>query len=380
MGVPIEDAARGFSQISVAAQAAGMSTEHSKRMFMAASEASVAYGMSAEDTAGTIRAFTQILGKQRVTAEELRGQLGDRMPNAVALMAQAAGVGVKELDKLLQAGALGTDTFFKFTELLRKSAHESGAYAAGLKTISRSFERLKNTLKGVAMETGEGGLSTAISTALELLSGFVHFISKAVSGMIDFAGTITLVTAGVWAFNAGLLGTIGAVGTLAASLVALLPILWPIVAIGAAIAVVVAGFAAWSESKSLREKHDEILGLNEEIKDTADYIDRIRFYWEMFIIRLSQGIDISIYKIQAFNDAMDQAIDKYNFLSSSKWQGHSLAGDSSLIVKGMAQSAINAGNTVVKVFLGEEDLTSYFLKSVETNNSNNHSMNMATGF
>src|SRR5690606_32326927 len=90
-GRDLTSLSRGYSQIAVAAKEACISTKEMKNIFMSAVEASTAFGLSAADTDGVIRAFVQMLSKGKITAEELRQQLGDRLPIAVPAMARALG-------------------------------------------------------------------------------------------------------------------------------------------------------------------------------------------------------------------------------------------------------------------------------------------------
>jgi tape measure domain-containing protein len=45
--------------------------------------------VDAEDVQSAIRAMSQIFGKGKVSAEELQGQLGERLPGAVVKFAEA---------------------------------------------------------------------------------------------------------------------------------------------------------------------------------------------------------------------------------------------------------------------------------------------------
>ena len=51
-------------------------------------------------------------------AEELRGQIGERLPGAFALFAKAVGKTPAELDKALEKGEVTVEDFVKFTKSL----------------------------------------------------------------------------------------------------------------------------------------------------------------------------------------------------------------------------------------------------------------------
>ena len=62
--------------------------------------------MSSEDAHLSYLALSQMMSKGKVSSEELRRQLGERMPIAMEAMARAVGVTIQELDGLLKAGKL----------------------------------------------------------------------------------------------------------------------------------------------------------------------------------------------------------------------------------------------------------------------------------
>jgi tape measure domain-containing protein len=72
-------------------------------------------------------AFTQMASKGRVQAEELRGQLGDRLPGAEQMFADALGVNTQQLDKLMKNGKLlSKDVLPRVSAQMKKMADEAG--------------------------------------------------------------------------------------------------------------------------------------------------------------------------------------------------------------------------------------------------------------
>ena len=77
-------------------------------------------GLSAEQSSGAFMALQQMLSKGTVQAEELRGQLGERIPGAFEYAAQAMGVTTRELGKMLEQGQVVAEDFVpKFADVLR---------------------------------------------------------------------------------------------------------------------------------------------------------------------------------------------------------------------------------------------------------------------
>ncbi|MEB3025938.1 tape measure protein, partial [Parvimonas sp. M13] len=73
-----------YSRFLASANSSGQILNETHRQFATVSQAAGILGLSVEDTQGVFRAMEQMLSKGTVQAEELRGQLGDRLPGAFA--------------------------------------------------------------------------------------------------------------------------------------------------------------------------------------------------------------------------------------------------------------------------------------------------------
>jgi len=73
-------------------------------IFEKVSKSSSTLGLSVEQQEGAFLALSQMLSKGTVQSEELRGQLGERLPGAFEVMAKALGVLTMELGKMLVNG------------------------------------------------------------------------------------------------------------------------------------------------------------------------------------------------------------------------------------------------------------------------------------
>jgi tape measure domain-containing protein len=68
------------------------------RIFTSVTNAGAALQLSTEQMNGAFIAFGQMISKGKVQAEELRGQLGERLPGAFQMAAKAMGMTTAELD------------------------------------------------------------------------------------------------------------------------------------------------------------------------------------------------------------------------------------------------------------------------------------------
>jgi len=139
LGLNLREAARGYMQITAAAQGTTLAGKGTREIFTAITEAATVLRMSADQTRGALRVVGQIMSKGKVQAEELRGQLGERLYGAFQLAARGMGVQTAELDKMLVHGKLASEDFLpKFAAEIRKT------FAEGVPEASRSAQAEMN--------------------------------------------------------------------------------------------------------------------------------------------------------------------------------------------------------------------------------------------
>lgn len=103
-----------------------------KRLIEGISVAIRAQNLSAYEGQLVFNAYTQMLGKGKISMEELRQQLGEKFPPAMGVFARSLGVSIAELDALSSKGALVSE------EVLPKVAE----------TLIREFTPIANAQKG----------------------------------------------------------------------------------------------------------------------------------------------------------------------------------------------------------------------------------------
>lgn len=113
---------KSYAKLATATRGTNLEGEKTDRLFAAVTATSSALQMSVDETNGTFQAFIQMVSKGNVQAEELRGQLGERLVGAFNLAAQAMGVSTQELNKMLERGdVLAADLLPKLTVELEKT-------------------------------------------------------------------------------------------------------------------------------------------------------------------------------------------------------------------------------------------------------------------
>jgi tape measure domain-containing protein len=78
-------------------------------------------GGNLSDMQSALLATSQVFSKGKVSAEELRQQIGERLPGAFTIFAQSIGKTPQELDKMLEKGEVGLNDFMKFVQELQNA-------------------------------------------------------------------------------------------------------------------------------------------------------------------------------------------------------------------------------------------------------------------
>lgn len=117
-GANFADLARQYAKMTAAAKGTNLEGERTRQIFELVTLAGAKMSLSQEEIGGTIKALEQIISKGSLQMEELRGQLGDRIPGAVQIMARSLGISTAELTKLTKQGKVTADALVPFAEEL----------------------------------------------------------------------------------------------------------------------------------------------------------------------------------------------------------------------------------------------------------------------
>ena len=113
--VSLKETIGGFSQVAVAARANNLTLKETETIFRGLVSAGIAFGKSQQDIDAIVRATVQVLSKGKLSAEELQGQIGERLPGAVAKFAEATNRSLPQLAADLKAGTVQISDFVDFS-------------------------------------------------------------------------------------------------------------------------------------------------------------------------------------------------------------------------------------------------------------------------
>ncbi len=154
LGASFSDLAGQYSGLAAASKGTSLEGQKTRDIFSAIAEASGKLQLTTEQTSGALLAVQQIISKGTVSAEELRGQLGERLPGAFQIAARAMGVTTAELGKLLEQGSLASDVFLpKFAEELRKTFGTDAS--TRIESLASNFSRLRSEIQLAVTEANK---------------------------------------------------------------------------------------------------------------------------------------------------------------------------------------------------------------------------------
>jgi len=163
LGLQFVDLAASYSKFAASAASSGTSMETVRRVFSNIAEVSTVLNLSTDETAATFKALEQIFSKGTVQMEELKGQLGDHLPGALAAMAKSLGKTTAELTKMIEQGQLTSDSVVGMSDTMKATFH--GQLETSLKGVNAQFNLLVNSASE-ARQAFSGGLQGGLVEAM----------------------------------------------------------------------------------------------------------------------------------------------------------------------------------------------------------------------
>lgn len=122
LGLEVKSTAEAFAKFTASTRNTSIEGAETKRIFTSVAEAATAMRLPAEQVNGVFLALGQMMSKGKVSAEELNGQLGERLPGALKLAADGMGMTTAALMKQMQEGKImSADLLPKLADQLHKT-------------------------------------------------------------------------------------------------------------------------------------------------------------------------------------------------------------------------------------------------------------------
>jgi len=302
LGLFLPAVAKQMAQFSAAARGTSITGQELKTIFTGISEASRAMGLTAPETEGAMKALQQMMSKGKVSAEELRQQLGERMPGSIQIMAQSLGVGTQELFKMMENGELLSDEVLpKFGRQLQKvfgfeATKQANKLAASIDRLRTSFFDLMAQDQGLpgaslainelAKAVGSSEFQKGFDTFVQMISKFMATVAKNLDHIVtlvkllgatglglvaaqsvkilsSLVAVITSLTGRIIATNAA---TVSLIGNMTALSAVISRVAWPIAAVTAVASAIAIFTSNTKQAKAATKDWVNLLpSLNEDI-------------------------------------------------------------------------------------------------------------------
>lgn len=312
--LPLSTLTKNYADLALAAKGSKLEGEGARMVFEAFAQTARVNQTSAAELDGVFKALTQIMSKGKVQAEELRQQLGDRLPGAMQLMAQGLGVTTAELDKMMEQGQLTSEALLNMASeasarvapqlagaldspaakladfqnrvrILKETIAQSGF----LDAMADAFERVAQALSTPEAAEGARKIGEALADLITWLVSGIEHIDTIIAALKAFGAAwvalqITSMVSGMLSFATALGKGAQAIGLVTA---AARPLLAGLGLLGGAVAAVIALFAAWELAKWAYDNFPVFAEGVLKVKNAALLAwDGILQFWEMTAVKL----------------------------------------------------------------------------------------------
>ena len=198
LNVPQDVAIRGMTKLTAAVVGAKGNVTDAEIVFRNITAAIKATGGGAQDVESAITAMVQTFSKGKVSAEELSGQLGERLPGAVTQFAEANNMTLPELQKAFKAGTVGLNELMTFIVSLgpeyaetAKKIAESSADAGARATVAFNEVRIAvgESLQPIGAQL-QIAFAEFVTDILPALVEAAKAAAAAIKGLLDFAAIL----------------------------------------------------------------------------------------------------------------------------------------------------------------------------------------------
>lgn len=303
-GQRIQNLATEFAKFTIAANGTGMTMAQVEDAFQTVASAATKLQFNQEQVQGVFKALEQMMSKATIQAEELRGQLGDRLPGAFSIMARALGVTTAQLGDMMKKGeVLAYEAIPKFIEELKKTYNIDSKpidnYTAAVNNASTAWFNLRRELDK------QIGVTDKVMGAYKSLTNALNWVRENLDKVENAARLTAVAVVGI--ATPAILSSMFSLGKAIVMLTARFTLLNtvlnknPLIRVASFVAAIAGSIAA------LNTFGREIQVIEGELATFGDYIDII---WadiatsiESYIGNIPQYFDNAV---KAINDVISQ--------------------------------------------------------------------------
>lgn len=168
LGIQFDALSNNYAKLVAAIPPGNEQLAIAERTFLGVSMAARTLHASNQDTQLMFYAVTQIASKGVVSMEELRRQLGEKMPGALQIAARAFGTTTDALEAAIRKGIVNSEKFLAgFSAELIRTFHDSAEIAST--SVSAAINRLTNVWVDFVKQVLDSGAGNAIIRIFDAL-------------------------------------------------------------------------------------------------------------------------------------------------------------------------------------------------------------------
>ncbi len=190
-GTSVGELEPAFIKFAASARSANIHIGVTNDVFRSVTGAASALGLSGAEVGGMLEALGQMASKGVVSLEELRQQLGDRLPGAMSLTAKGLGITEAQLIKLVESGQLAA------RDALPAIAKGVSTLTAEGETLSGVLATLGTNFRTTAQDLGDAGWTDILTGALKILGGLIASVGLGLSTLWEGFRTVAVGAAAV---------------------------------------------------------------------------------------------------------------------------------------------------------------------------------------
>jgi len=167
-----------YKKFSISLSTSGYSLSQTEELFLAVASAAGKLGLSSDKTGNILNALSQIANKGVVSMEELRGQMGESLPGALQLAADATGISTDRLIKLIETGQVLSRDMLPY--LAKAMTDKFGDAKEEVQGFQAEWNRLSNAITKLSQDANDSTFFKALTTS-------VAFAADNFKGLADAA-------------------------------------------------------------------------------------------------------------------------------------------------------------------------------------------------
>lgn len=174
LGLDLEKTTHSYTGFATAARLSGIGASDVRTIFVGVAEAATVMGLRGDEAASALKALEQMASKGTVSAEELRQQLGEKLPGAFSLAAKAMGMTEAALGKAMQKGEImASELLPKLGAVLHDTFGTQANIAAN--NLQANLNRISSAWFDLASKAGQAGgmlnqTAAAVANGLQFLA------------------------------------------------------------------------------------------------------------------------------------------------------------------------------------------------------------------